>query len=69
MLTLPYCILTVCSQTAVRNSLLGGASANEGLVEVCVGGIHLPVSLDDGRFSVREATIICTELKGLGYGT
>ena len=54
----------------MRNSLLGGASANEGLVEVCVGDIYLPVSLDNGRFSVREATVICTELnKGLGYGT
>ena len=54
----------------MRNSLLGGASANEGLVEVCVGDFYLPVSLDDGRFSVREATVICTELnEGLPYGT
>ena len=39
----------------------------EGLIEVCVGGSFQPVILDNGRFSVREATAICRQL-GLGSG-
>ena len=65
--SLSCCILTVCTHGEVRNHLLGGASESEGLVEVCVDGNYLPVSLDNGKFSVREATVICTEL-GLGNG-
>ena len=51
----------------VRQSLIGGRSTSEGLVEVCVDDTYLPVSLDDGRFSVAEATVICREL-GIGNG-
>ena len=51
----------------VRQSLIGGLSTSEGLVEVCVDGTYLPVSLDNGRFSVAEATVICREL-GIGNG-
>ena len=36
-------------------------------MEVCVNGTYLPISLDNGRFSVREATVICKQL-GLGNG-
>jgi hypothetical protein len=46
----------------VRSPLLGGASEDEGVVEVCVNGIYLPVSLDNGNFSTREASIICRQL-------
>ena len=56
-----------CDHGEVRSPLLGGASESEGLVEVCVDGNYLPVSLDNGRFSVREATVICKQL-GLGNG-
>lgn len=56
-----------CNHGEVRSPLLGGASKSEGLVEVCVGSTYLPVSLDNGRFSVREATVICKQL-GLGNG-
>ena len=34
---------------------------------MCVDGTYIPVSLDNGRFSVREATVICKDL-GLGNG-
>ena len=56
-----------CNHGEVRRPLLGGASEKEGIVEVCVEGNYLPVSLDNGRFSVREATVICKQL-GLGNG-
>ena len=49
------------------DALLGGASKAEGIVEVCFNGTYLPVSLDNGRFSVREATAICNQLN-LGNG-
>jgi hypothetical protein len=39
----------------------------EGLVEVCVNGTYYTVSLDNGRFSVREASVICQQL-GFGNG-
>lgn len=42
-------------------------SDSEGLVEVCINGSYFPVSLDNGRFSVREATVICKQLR-LGNG-
>ena len=67
---LPYALsITIdgCTHGEVRSPLLGGASKSEGLVEVCVNGTYIPVSLDNGRFSVREATVICREL-GLGNG-
>ena len=67
----PICYLPMhtdnCNHGEVRSPLLGGASESEGLVEVCVEGNYLPVSLDNGRFSVREATVICKQL-GLGNG-
>ena len=56
-----------CNPGEVRRPLLGGASEREGIVEVCVDGNYLLVSLDNGRFSVREATVICKQL-GLGNG-
>ena len=56
-----------CDHGEVRSPLLGGASESEGLVEACVDGKYFPVSLDNGRFSVREATVICKQL-GLGNG-
>ena len=46
----------------MRSPLLGGVSESEGLVEVCASGTYLPVSLDNGRFSVREASAICGQL-------
>ena len=46
----------------MRSPLLGGASEREGVVEVCVNGTYLPVSLDNGNFSTREASIICMQL-------
>ena len=52
-----------CLNGEVLSPLLGGASADEGVVEVCVNGIYLPVSLDNGNFSTREASIICKQLK------
>ena len=61
-----------CTHGDIRSPLLGGASESEGLVEVCVNGTYLPVSLDNGRFSVREATVICKQLQlgnGLSYIT
>ena len=61
------CILTVCTHGEVHSPLLGGASKSDGLMEMCVDGSYLPVSLDNGRFSVREATVICKQL-GLGNG-
>lgn len=60
-------ILDGCTDGDVRTPLLGGASKAEGMVEVCVNGTYLPVSLDNGRFSVREATAICNQLN-LGNG-
>ena len=51
-----------CTHGEVRRPLLGGASEDEGVVEVCVNGIYLPVSLDNGNFSTREASIICRQL-------
>ena len=56
-----------CKNSTIRMPLLGGAVISEGLVEVCINGTYYPVSLDSGRFSVREATVICKEL-GLGNG-
>ena len=56
-----------CIRGDVRSPLLGGASENEGIVEVCANGTFLTVSLDDGRFSVKEATVICRHL-GRGNG-
>ena len=51
-----------CTHGDVLSPLLGGASDDEGVVEVCVNGIYLPVSLDNGNFSTREASIICKQL-------
>ena len=69
--SLIFCYLAIltddCNPGEVRRSLLGGASKREGIVEVCVDGNYLPGSLDNGRFSVREATVICKQL-GLGNG-
>ena len=56
-----------CIHGDVRSPLLGGASENEGIVQVCVNGTYLAVSLDNGRFSVKEATVICRHL-GKGNG-
>lgn len=56
-----------CTHEEIRTPLLGGATEREGLVEVCVIGSYLPVVLDNGRFSVTEATAICRQLK-LGNG-
>ena len=56
-----------CTHGEIRIPLLGGADEMEGLIEVCVGGSFQPVILDNGRFSVREATAICRQL-GLGSG-
>lgn len=56
-----------CTHGEVRRPLFGRQSRSEGLVEVCVDGTYLPVSLDDGRFSVAEATVICRDL-GVGNG-
>ena len=56
-----------CTHGEVRTPLPGGATEREGLLEVCVIGSYLPVVLDSGRFSVREATAICRQLK-LGNG-
>ena len=36
-------------------------------MEVCVDGTFLPVSLNDGAFTVSEATVICRDL-GVGNG-
>ena len=47
--------------------IIGGVSDTEGVLEVCVGGTYYPVSLDNGMFSVREATVICRQL-GRGNG-
>lgn len=59
--------LVNCTFGDIRTPLLGGTSESEGLVEVCINGSYYPVSLDSGGFSVREATIICKQLK-LGSG-
>ena len=56
-----------CVHGDVRSPLLGGASEREGVVEVCVDGSYFPISLDNGRFSVREAIVICKQLR-LGNG-
>lgn len=56
-----------CTHGDIREPLLGGVADNEGLVEVCVDGAYYPVSLDNGQFSVREATAICKQLS-LGNG-
>ena len=61
------CVVDGCTNGSIRTPLLNGAVSNEGFVQVCVNGTYYPVSLDNGRFSVREATVICTEL-GLGNG-
>ena len=60
-------IIVGCTDGDVRTPLLGGVADTEGLVEVCVNGTYYTVSLDTGRFSVREATVICKQL-GLGNG-
>ena len=56
-----------CIHGDIRTPLLGGVVNTEGLVEVCINGTYYTVSLDNGRFSVREATVICKQL-GLGNG-
>ena len=56
-----------CTYGDIRTPLLGGVADTEGLVEVCVNGTYYTVSLDNGRFSVREAIVICKQL-GLGNG-
>ena len=67
----PFCnnnnIVVGCTHGDVRTPLLGGVADTEGLVEVCVNGTYYIVSLDNGRFSVREASVICKQL-GLGNG-
>ena len=61
-------LLTVsCSTGDILSPLTGGASEAEGQIQVCVDGIYYPVALDNGRFSVREATVICSQLD-LGNG-
>ena len=57
-----------CVHGDIRTPLLGGVSDDEGVVEVCVNGTYYPVSLNKGRFSVTEATVICKQLK-LGNGS
>ena len=56
-----------CTHGDIRTPLLGGVADYEGLVEVCVEGAYYPVSLDNGQFSVREATVICKQLR-IGNG-
>ena len=56
MLTVPQC----SSNGSVR--LVGGASSNEGRVEVCVNGLWGTVT--NYRWDSREATVVC---KQLGY--
>lgn len=51
-----------CLHGSVRTPLLGGASETEGIVEVCINGTYFPVTLDNGMFSVREASAICKQL-------
>ena len=66
MLNVMAAIVDRCSHGNVSSPLLGGASESEGIVQVCVNGTYLPVSLDNGRFSVKEATTICRHLgKGI----
>lgn len=60
-------IIVGCTHGNIRTPLLGGVADTEGLVEVCVNGTYYTVSLDNGRFSVREATVICKQLQ-LGNG-
>ena len=60
-------IIVGCIHGNVRTPLLGGVADTEGLVEVCVNGTYYTVSLDNGRFSVREVTVICKQLR-LGNG-
>lgn len=45
--------------------LIGGSTAREGFVEVCVGGVFLPVSLRS--FTIAEANVLCRQLN-LGTG-
>lgn len=55
---------TVCTDGDVL-PLIGGSTAREGFVEVCVGGVFLPVSLRS--FTVTEANVLCRQLN-LGTG-
>ena len=45
--------------------MVGGASPRQGLVEVCVSGVYVPI--EDGSFTISEANVICRQLK-LGGG-
>lgn len=45
--------------------LIGGSDGGEGLVEVCTGTGYYPVSVE--TLSVREASVVCRQLK-LGSG-
>ncbi len=44
---------------------MGGANPQQGLVEVCAGGVYVPI--DDGSFTICEANVACRQL-GLGGG-
>ena len=68
ILILHTCTITdSCTHGEVHSPLLGRQSETEGLVEVCVNGTFLPVSLNNGEFTVTEASVICRDL-GVGNG-
>ena len=48
-----------CADGEIR-PLIGGASPNEGVVEVCSNGLFRPVSLSS--FTVAEASVVCRQL-------
>ena len=45
--------------------LVGGASSQQGFVQICVGGNYHPVTMT--TFNVEEAAVICRTM-GLGSG-
>ena len=62
--SLLYCTFSESPQCFKNGSirLVGGASSNEGRVEVCVNGLWGTVT--NYRWDSREATVVC---KQLGY--
>lgn len=56
---------SVCSDGDIL-PLVGGSTASEGYVQVCMGGRFTAVSLE--TTTVVEANVICRQL-GLGSGT